>query len=143
MIGNIQIPDEPIDQWLHELKPYQKTTLSVFLKNASLEEAAEKWLASTGSPNIVAFGGERDSKPFWERFKTELRKFICDDNSYVEEKKALAAEGSINKAILISAVSAAIGATIGYSATLLAPAVAILLCAIGKMGLHAYCETQG
>ena len=136
----LQIPDADIAEWLGVLKPYQRTTLEVFLEGATPEQAAERWLGSTGSPNIIPFGGPHDTKPFWERFKDEFRKFVCDDNAYLEEKKALDTQGPIGKAVLVSAVSAAIGATIGYSATLLAPAVTLLLCAVGKMGRNAYCN---
>jgi len=135
-----QIPNENIAEWLAVLKPYQRNTLTIFLEGATPEQAAERWLSSTGSPNIVPFGGLNDTKPFWDRFKDEFRKFVCDENAYVEEKKALNAQGPIGKAVLVSAVSAAIGATIGYSATLLAPAVTLLLCTVGKIGLHAYCN---
>jgi energy-coupling factor transporter transmembrane protein EcfT len=70
----------------------------------------------------------------------EFRKFLCDDTAYVEEKKVLLAENPVGKAILVSTISAAIGATIGFTATLLAPAVTVLLCTVGKMGIRAYCE---
>ena len=136
----LQVPDADIAEWLGVLKPYQRTTLATFLEGATPEQAAERWLGSTGSPNIIPFGGPHDTKPFWERFKGEFRKFVCDDNAYLEEKKALDTQGPVGKAVLVSAVSAAIGATIGYSATLLAPAVTLLLCAVGKMGRNAYCN---
>ena len=55
------------------LKPYQRTTLEVFLEGATPEEAAERWLGSTGSPNIIPFGGPHDTKPFCERFKGQFR----------------------------------------------------------------------
>lgn len=136
----LQVPDADIAEWLGVLKPYQRTTLATFLEGATPEQAAERWLGSTGSPNIIPFGGPHDTKPFWERFKDEFRKFVCDENAYLEEKKALDTQGPVGKAVLVSAVSAAIGATIGYSATLLAPAVTLLLCAVGKMGRNAYCN---
>ncbi len=136
----LQVPNADIVEWLAELKPYQRNTLEAFLKGATPEQAAERWLGSTGSPNIIPFGGPRDTKPFWDRFKEEFRKFVCDDNVYVEERKALGAQGPVGKALLVSAVSAAIGATIGYSATLLAPAVTLMLCVVGKMGLNAFCN---
>lgn len=138
----IQIPDGDIGDWLSELKPYQRSTLQVFLATATPQEAAERWLSSTGSPNIAPFGAPHDSKPFWNRFKEEFRKFVCDDEAYVEERKSLTAQGSVGKAVMISIVSATIGATIGYSATLLAPAVALSLCAIGKIGVNAYCSAD-
>ena len=136
----LQVPNADILEWLAELKPYQRKTLETFLQGATPEQAAERWLGSTGSPNIIPFGGPHDTKPFWDRFKEEFRKFVCDDNAYVEERKSLGAQGPVGKALLVSAVSAAIGATIGYSATLLAPAVTLMLCAVGKMGLNAYCN---
>jgi hypothetical protein len=139
----VQVPEAEVADWLAVLKPYQQSTLTVFLAGASLEQAAERWLGSTGSANIVPFGGARDTKPFWDRFKEEFRRFICDDDAYVEEKKALDGQGAVGKAVLVSAVSAGVGATIGYSATLLAPAVTLMLCAVGKIGRNAYCQGAG
>ncbi|MFC1750283.1 hypothetical protein ACFL2V_15900 [Pseudomonadota bacterium] len=143
MTTTINIPSADESEWVLLLKPYQQSTINKFLKKCSAEEAAEKWLGSTGSPNIATFGGGVDTKPFWERFKSEFKKFICDDKAYVDEKESLMAEGPVAKAILISVISAAIGATIGYTATLLAPPVALLLCSVGKIGLNAYCDIEG
>ena len=138
----IPVPAAEVNEWLDVLKPYQRSTLEVFLGDATIEEAAEQWLASTGSPNVIPFGGERDTKPFWDRFSEEFRKFVCDDDAYTAEKKALLAEEPIGKALLVSSVSGALGATIGYSATLLAPAITLLLCAVGQMGINAYCNVS-
>lgn len=139
-MDNFEIPDSELNEWLEELKPYQKNTISQLVTNSSPEEAAETWITSTGPKNTTPFGGTRDTKPFFDNFKAELRKFICDENSYVEEKKSLAAESPITKAILISTISIAISASIGYTAALLAPAVAIFLYIVGKMGIKAYCK---
>lgn len=135
-----EIPDVPPEEWLELLKPYQRSTLAAFLQSGSPEEAAEKWLSGTGSPNIVPFGGNQNTKPFWDRFQAEFRQFVCDDQAYVEEKKALSLESPVNKALLVSTISAAIGATIGFAATLLAPAVTLLLCTTGKIGRKAFCS---
>lgn len=135
----LDIPSADPAEWIDVLKPYQRSTITSFVSQGSLEDAAKRWLSATGSPNIVPFGGSGDTKPFWDRFATEFKKFICDDEAYLEEKKALGSESAPIKALLISAVSAALGATLGYSATLLAPAVALLLCVVGKMGKNAYC----
>jgi len=137
---SIQVPEGNIEDWLKELKPYQKNTLSEILLSNDPEKAADIWITSQGSEIIVHFGGTHDTKPFLDRFKQEFRRFICDDSAYSEEKKALNVEGGITKTLLVSAISSAIGATIGYSATLLAPAVAILLCVVGKMTVNAYCK---
>ena len=82
-----------------------------------------------------------DTKPFWDNFVNEFNKFICDDNEYKSEKSAIQKESSISKGILISAISAALGAKIGFAATLLAPAVTLLLFTVGKMTKNAYCAT--
>lgn len=138
----IQIPDCTLDDWLAELKPYQCATLAQFLKTCTPEQTAEKWLSTAGSENIAHFGGIRDSKPFWRRFCEEFKRFICDESAYVNEKQALSTEGPVAKAFLISTISAAIGACLGYSATLLAPAVTLLLYAVGRVGLTAYCRVS-
>jgi hypothetical protein len=136
---SLDIPSADPAEWIELLKPYQRNTITAFVSQGSLEDAAKKWLSATGSPNIVPFGGSGDTKPFWDRFATEFKKFVCDDAAYTEEKKALGSESAPIKALLISAMSAAIGATLGYAATLLAPAVALLLCIVGQMGKNAYC----
>lgn len=141
--AKFEIPAADVEDWLGLLKPYQRSTIHTFLQEGSPEEAAEKWLSTTGSPNIVPFGGSQNSKPFWDRFSAEFRKFLCDDEAYVEEKKLLSSESGVSKAILVSALSAAIGATIGFTATLLAPAVTLLLCSVGKMGINAFCNVDG
>lgn len=143
MSVTLEIPQAEVSEWLAVLKPYQRSTIEFFLQNSSVEEAAEKWLSSTGSPNIVPFGGSANTKPFWDRFIGEFKKFICDDDAYIEEKTALKGEGPVSKALMVSVVSAAIGANIGYAATLLAPAVALMLCTVGKMTKNAYCNNDG
>lgn len=95
MTTDLDVPRLELEEWLGELKTYQRNTLEVFLTDSTPEAAAEKWISSTGSKNIEPFGGTRDSKPFWERFRKEFHKFICDDSAYVEERKALLAKWSM------------------------------------------------
>ncbi|MGB6066825.1 MAG: hypothetical protein WBG50_18625 [Desulfomonilaceae bacterium] len=104
------------------------------------ETAAEKWVRATGFAEIVPFGGKRDAKTFWENVKSEFRKFICDEDSYAEEKKTLS--GQKPRAAFVSIVSAAVGAAVGSSATLLAPAIVLLLFTVGKIGRNAYCKDE-
>jgi hypothetical protein len=136
----LEVPDSPQDEWLQLLKPYQRSTVLVFLANSDLEAAAEKWLEATGPANIVPFGGVSDPKPFWERFRSEFRRFLCDDQAYVEDKQALGTQGPVNKALLVGMISAAVGSEIGLAPSLLTPAVVLLLCAVGKVGRNAYCS---
>jgi hypothetical protein len=138
----INIPTDNLENWLGELKPYQRSILNEFLTTQDAELAAEKWLTTTGSPNIIAFGGAENPKPFWDRFKNEFHRFLCDETAYTEEKKALVAENPITKAMIISVISSALGATLGLSATLIAPAATLLLFTVGKMSLAAYCQSN-
>jgi hypothetical protein len=61
----LHIPAGELDEWLTVLKPYQRNTIKSFLLTDAPEKAAERWLGATGSPNIVPFGGAKDTKPFW------------------------------------------------------------------------------
>lgn len=142
MTTGLQVPRLELEEWLGELKTYQRTTMQIFLADANPEEAAEKWISATGSKNIAPFGGTRDPKPFWDRFCEEFHKFICDDSAYVEERKALLSKGQTTARLLMMTISSAVGATIGYSATLLIPAVAVLLYTVGRIGRNAYCKDQ-
>lgn len=139
----IPVPADDLESWISELKPYQKSTLQHFTATMDAEAAAERWLTTIGSPNIVGFGGGAgsDPKPYLVRFKTEFRKYICDESAYAEDKKELLAHSQLSKALLISTMSGAIGSTMGTAGTLLAPAVTLLLFTVGKMGLNAYCST--
>lgn len=140
-MSQVSVPDEDLSNWLNVIKSYQRSTIEVFLKDASPDEAAQKWLSSARPPNLAHFGGETNAKPFWDAFKAEFNKFICDEKSYEEEKAELVKNSNITKELLISVIASAIGATIGYAATLLAPAVMLLLYTVGKMGVNAYCHT--
>ena len=142
-MATFDIPDESIDAWIQELKTYQRSTLNTFLSNRSPEEAAELWLTTIGSRNIAGFGGSvvPDGKPFWEKFKAECRRFICDDNAYVADKDAFRHEVPVSKDLIISVMSSAIGSHLGTAGTLIAPAVTLILFTVGRLGRSAYCAT--
>jgi hypothetical protein len=129
------------DEWLHCLKPYQARSLRQILSESEGDEdAARRWLSITGSSNIAAFGGQGSSEPFWERFKTEFHRFVCDGEAYTDLKEKLRDQGVITRELLISGIAAGIASTLGFAAALLAPAVALMLCAVARIGKNAYCE---
>ena len=140
-MAKLKIPNDEIDEWLSVLKPYQQKSIKALIEASAPEEAAQNWITARGPRNTIPFGGERDTKPFWDKFKSEFRKFICDDEAYSEERNALLVEGPISKALMVSVISSAIGANIGYTATLLSPAIVIFLYTVGKMGRNAYCSS--
>lgn len=135
------IQDINIEDWLSELKTYQKNAIETLIGEFGEEKAIEKWLSANGPKDNVPFGGiqTNDTKPFLDKFKVEFKKFVCNHPDYKEERKKINMESPVVKAIWISVISASLGATLGFAATLLAPVVAIMLSIVGKMGLNAYC----
>ncbi|MBE7640976.1 hypothetical protein GUB10_11590 [Salegentibacter sp. BLCTC] len=138
-----EIENIKLEDWLSELKNYQKTSIESLISNYGEDEAIVKWLSAEGPNDTVPFGGNNkklDSEPFLNKFKDEFKKFICDHPDYSEERKKLKSQSNITNAIFISVISAALGATLGFAATLLAPAVAIMLAIVGRIGVNAYCK---
>lgn len=131
-----------LSEWLEELKQYQRISIESMIARFGAEQAAENWITSNGPVNNIPFGGQNqiDTKPFYNRFKSEFKKFVCGHSDYEEYRKKLGAESPVIKATYIALISAALGATLGFAATLLAPAVAILLGIVGEIGLKAYCQ---
>ncbi len=131
-----------LSEWLLELKPYQRVGIKTLIDSYGEEKAAEKWITFRGPCTNIPFGGENniDTKPFFDRFKYEFKKFMCGHPDYEEYRRKLGSESPVLKGMYISVISSALGATLGFAATLLAPAVAILLACVGKMGLNAYCQ---
>ena len=141
MTENLIVPEGSIDDWLQELKPYQKNTLYVFLENNSYEESAKKWIANTGLPNISHFGGTKNTTPFWEKFINEFNQFICNEKLYQKEKAELVKQSQVSKQLMIAVISGVLAAKLNIAASLLAPAVAALLCSVGTVSLNAYCSS--
>jgi len=140
---SIKIPQDNLDDWLNDLKPYQRNTLHQLLSSNSPEDVAKIWMTSEGCLSISHFGGTDDTKPFWGMFKKEFTKFLCDKNSYKKEKKELKKLSKISRDSIVSIVSGAIAVTIGYPAVLLVPVVTLLLFTVGEMTINAYCKSIG
>jgi hypothetical protein len=103
----INIPSEELETWLSDLKPYQAIALRELMTSMTAEDAAKNWITASGSQNIVQFGGSKDREPFWDRFREEFNKFICDEKSYVDEKIELQSKGELTRTYLIGAISTA------------------------------------
>ena len=137
----MDIPNNTVQEWINALKPYQSNSVSQLVDAYGEEEAIKRWLSANGPNSTIKFGGTGNSpEPFFFMFKEEFSKFICGDESYSKYREQLMAETPIAKTIYISCISAALGAALGYAATLLAPAVAIMLHIVGAMGVNAWCN---
>ena len=138
----LEIPQIELEEWLEVLKPYQRSTIESFLEKSSPEETARRWVSSTGSPNVAQFGGRLNSEPFWDRFKEEFNRFICDDDAYTKEKALLHEQGAVANYILVSVISGAIATKLGFVASLFVPAVALMLSVVAKMSANAFCASR-
>ena len=136
------IPSFEFDELLAALKPYQATAISKLKEKHGEEEAAKLWLSANGPSDTQKFGGANpvDSKPFWDKFNEELRLFVCGDKKYKKERDKLFSEAKPVSIVLISGISGFLGSTLGFAPSLLAPAVAMMLYAIGKVGVNAWCK---
>lgn len=139
----MEIPNADLNEWVSELKTYQTNTITELLSDNNSEETIKLWLSANGPTSTIPFGGDNESsEPFLERFKEEFKKFVCGDEAYEEYRNKLTAEVPIAKSVYISVISVALAQVIGFTAALLAPAVAILLHAVGAAGVHAWCNAN-
>ncbi|WP_318494850.1 hypothetical protein [Photobacterium leiognathi] len=137
------IENAPLDEWLSPLKKYQQDTFKQLVNENGVEDATKLWLSAQGPQSTVGFGGGTSNpQPFYDKFMEEFRKFMCGDPTYDQVRLQLGLETPIVKSICITTISAALGATLGFTATLLAPAVAALLYLVGQMGVNAWCEVS-
>jgi hypothetical protein len=135
----MEIPQLALSDWTSTLKVYQKTSMDTLLSNNAEEEAAKLWLSANGVAATKQFGGGA-SDPFWDRFASEFKEFICGNEKYEKEREQLSSQAPIANALFVSVISGAIGSSLGFAASLLAPAVAVLLFLVGKVGIGAYCK---
>lgn len=140
----INIPQDDVDSWLETLKPYQSSIIKSFLESEGEELAIELWLGASGPESTSQFGGSSinptGKKIFLEQFKIEFKKFICGSDKYSEERKNLSKLGGDIKAYLVSTISAAISIPLGTTAVFIAPAVVIMLIAVSRIGINAWCS---
>lgn len=137
-----QVPVFQLVDLLSALKPYQSHSISQLCDKHGEVEAAKIWLSARGPSDTQRFGGSapNDSEPFWDKFNEELRLFICGDKKYKKEREQLLADAKPTAFVLISGISGYLGATLGFAPSLLAPAVAMMLYSIGKVGINAWCK---
>lgn len=136
------IPSYELNELLAALKPYQSGVISQLVEKHGEEEAAKLWLSANGPTDTQKFGGAGpfDSDPFWKKFNEELRLFICGDKKYQKERDKLLSEAKPASLVLVSGISGLLGSTLGFAPSLLAPAVAMILYVIGKVGVNAWCK---
>jgi len=136
----MEIPNYELDDWLSVLKPYQKSIVSQLVSEYGQEKTIEKWLTASGPTVTVKFGGDGNMKPFLDRYKIEINKFICGHPDYNNERTQFDEKSENYKTLIVSSISSLIGSTLGVAGAALAPVIVLSLSIAGKMGVKAYCS---
>ena len=81
--------------------------------------------------------------PSGKSFKNEFRILLCTkDKKYASVRKSLSQAGDKTQLTIVSAISAAVGASVGAVEGSLIPLCAICLIAVLKMGKEAFCRAE-
>src|SRR5437879_1670170 len=109
---------EPIfadpNNWLDTLPPFQRQSIDALLASGkTYEEVAQLWLTTPGPANTFPFGGERFASVFYDKFMGELERFVCDDESYSDDRHGLLEKLDAGKALWIAAMATALAPRLG------------------------------
>jgi hypothetical protein len=91
--------------------------------------------------NTVAFGTASGTNRYYEHFIDELHELLCGDG-YKGDREALLGEFRAGQATVVATLTSALAPALSAAPAFLAPAVALTLSALGKVGLQAWCKTQ-
>ena len=133
--------DDP--NWVEALPAYQREIVHELLgQGLSAEEAASKWLNSTGPSNTFPFGAGPGQSVFYEKLVEEVEAFLCGSERYAEDRKRFFAEFQAKHAYIVGGISVSVAPALGAAAPLLAPAIALTLLTIGRITLNAWCASR-
>jgi hypothetical protein len=134
-----------LDSWLQEIKPYQRETISALLSlnNNNLETVAEIYLYADGANNTVKFGGisGRDDT-FFNRFKKEVKSFVCGDPKYshYHDQIKIMIQPTKAKSTIATLLCSAISKELCVSVVIIYPVGILLLASIVSIGINTYCS---
>ena len=77
-----------------------------------------------------------------EKLRVEVRAYLCGDKKYDKDRKQLIAGGKEIHAFVISGMSLGIAPFVGAASIVIAPLIALIPAAIGKVSLNAWCATS-
>lgn len=125
---------------LELLKPYQQKTLLPLIESVGEEEAAKIWLSpESGSQSSSFGGGENQPDPYFDRLIEEIRKLICGDENYQEDREKIIEKANTSALFVVATISALMGDVFGVTPALLTPVVILILKMISKVGTNAWC----
>lgn len=132
-------------KWISDLPSYQKDSIDELLKQGrTFEEIAGTWISTT-TDNTYPFGATAtkvDKGKFLNNLVLEIEEFICGSKKYSTERKKLFGEQGMARTYIVSTIAVAIAPSLGMSATVLAPVVALSLASFGKITINAWCAAR-
>ncbi|MEU6849917.1 hypothetical protein ABZ901_08315 [Actinacidiphila alni] len=129
--------------WLSELPRYQQSTIADMLGSGlSFEQAASAWLSGAVAETTAPFGVGSVAKLYFESFLDELHDYLCVGKNYEEERKKLLNGIKPGQTGAVVWISTEIAPRLDGAPSFVAPAIALSLCMIAKMGLGAWCRLQ-
>jgi len=141
MTTTLEFSDDHRTGWVESLPAYQRTVIAELLASGLDEEGvAETWLSRTGPDNNFGFGAGPASSNYLASVKGEFRKLICGDPSYETLRQDAQKIWDGSKFSIVSAIAIGIAAHIGVAVAVITPVVALLLAAVCKVGLNAWCN---
>lgn len=131
------------DEWLRALPGYQAQGVAQLLRQRTPEEAAISWMSGAGSNDTAPFGGVKNAASLlYQNVLIEIRKLLCGDRSYQEERQQVLALAGAGKTAIVAAISVAIGPHLGTAAVFIAPVVAIILSIVARASTSTVCEAM-
>lgn len=132
-------------EWIDALPAYQREIIkSLISQGKTPEEAATAWLSASGPANTFTLGTVPGRSLFYEKLLDEVEAFICREDKYQEERNKLLTDfkSTAVQGYIIGAISVAIAPTVGAAAAFIAPAVAVILLTITRIGRNAWCAMR-
>lgn len=130
------------NSWIESLNTYQKNIINqLYAQTNDYEVVANTWLTAT-IPTNVPFGTQKNHSIFFEKVLDEIEAFFTGDEKYKDSRLAILKESGVVQNYVVGCISIALAPVLGTSAPFLAPAIAMILVTISKIGLNAWIETR-
>ncbi|MEV7387528.1 hypothetical protein [Streptomyces sp. NPDC091215] len=131
------------DFWLADLPAYQRqNVLQMLASGMTYEQVATAWLNGGVAEYTAPFGVGAGVNLYFEKVIDELHELLCVGRSYEQERNQIASGFKTGQTGLVATITAIIAPHLDSAPSFLAPAIAVLLCAISKIGLGAWCRMQ-
>lgn len=129
------------NEWTAALPRYQQVLINDMLTTHTPNEAAEMWLTSSGPKDTAPFGAVRlGPNMFYMNLLRELQKLFCGSPQYDDDRQSLLQAGKTGKVVLITGITASIAPSLGASAPVIVPAVALVLSVVANAANVTACE---